>query len=266
MTKLFDSLDRLAQEGSPRGHAEVMRGARASVVASAIPPTPGRRRHGRLLAFATAMAIGIAAVGAGVFVATGDSDPRVDIRATRPSSIPTTAATAETTAPTTTSEPVAPNPAAAGPFDSFRLGYEGLGPIKLGMTLEEASAASGAELVLVNGVNCDPVPNDSAMVVGHYRNEGEQLWFGVADSRIVSIATKNPLFSTISGIHVGSTRADVLRTYANAKDLPDYNGGEIRIADSAGREIIFYTPHQSEEAIGFIRVIASLEFIGTGTC
>jgi hypothetical protein len=134
------------------------------------------------------------------------------------------------------------------------------------MTLEEASQAAGAQIVLVNDPYCDPVPNDSAMVVGNYRDEGQQLWFGVNEGRIVSVFTKNPVFFTISGIHVGSTREDVLRTYSNAEDRPEYGGGEIRIADSQGRVIIFYRPQQSVENIGFIRLAASPQFVNTGSC
>jgi hypothetical protein len=213
-------------------------------------------------------AIAAVAATAGIVIAADGDSPQA---ANSPSTteVPLTAPTTITTAnaPTTTTAPTATTAqSVAGPFDAFRLGFEGLGPIKLGMTLEEASRAGGAQLVLVNDANCDPVRNDSAMVTGYYRDEGAQLWFGISDGKIVSIFTKNPVFLTIAGIHVGDTRSDVLRAYPKAEDLPELSGGEIHVADAQGRTIIFYRPQQSVEAIGFIRLAASTAFVNTGSC
>ena len=44
------------------------------------------------------------------------------------------------------------------------------------------------------------------------------------------------MISTISGIHIGSTRDDVHRTYANAVDL---GPNTIRITNPEGRRITF---------------------------
>jgi len=273
MTKLSDALSVLAEEGTPRGHAEVMRGARASLSEGVPPATSVKGRRPRILAFAAALVVVVAVAGTAIYEANRDADPRVDTRQSPTSSGVTTVPPAMTAPPPATTSPnLATTPStagapSAGPLDSFRLGYDGLGPIKLGMTLEQASAASGAEIVLVNDPYCDPVPNDSAMVVGYYRSEGEQLWFGVVDGRIVNISTKNSVFFTISGIHVGDTRADVLRTYPNAEDRPEYGGGEVRIMDSQGRVITFYQPsRQSVEGIGVIRLAESPELNDVGGC
>jgi len=225
--------------------------------------------RGRLILVVLGTAIAAVAATAGIVIAADGDSPQAanspsttEVRLTAPTTITTANAPTTTTAPTaTTAQSVAP-----GPFDAFRLGFEGLGPIKLGMTLEEASRAGGAQLVLVNDANCDPVRNDSAMVTGYYRDEGAQLWFGISDGEIVSIFTKNPVFLTIAGIHVGDTRSDVLRAYPKAEDLPELSGGEIHVADAQGRTIIFYRPQQSVEAIGFIRLAASTAFVNTGSC
>jgi hypothetical protein len=224
-----------------------------------IDMTPARRRTWWILAALLVVVF----VGAGVAVwATdddGDSASRPGSSSTRPVTTTTNtlpAAATSTTAPVTTKP-------GQGPLDTFQLGYDGLGLIKLGMTLAEASTAAGAPIALVQS-NCG-LPDATAMVTDYYRAEGEQLWFGVQDGRIVNVSTKNPVFSTISGVHVGDPRDDVFRKYPTAVGSADSPTGEIRVTNSEGRVVAFYAPTESGR-VGYIRVARDQSFLQYGGC
>ena len=203
-------------------------------------------------------------VGAGIAVwATtdegGDTASRPEPSSSRPVTTTTSAipaAVTSTTAPATTRP-------GQGPLDTFRLGYDGLGPIKLGMTLAEASAAASTPIALVQS-SCG-LPDATAMVAGHYRAEGEQLWFGVQDGRIVNVSTKNPVFSTISGVHVGDARDAVFRTYPSAVGSADSPTGEILVTNPEDRVVAFYAPTESGR-VGYIRVARDRSFLQYGGC
>src|SRR5262245_18922071 len=83
------------------------------------PPRPAApRRRGNARAVLIGLAVGVVALALGglVFTLTDDDEP----------------AGSEAAPPEETSSP-----------ETWRLGYEGFGPIKLGMTLDEASLATG---------------------------------------------------------------------------------------------------------------------------
>ena len=60
---------------------------------------------------------------------------------------------------------------------------------------------------------------------------------GDASTAIVQIGVNTPNISTISGIHVGSTRDQVFRTYPNATEG---NDGLITITNQEGQGITFF--------------------------
>jgi hypothetical protein len=213
----------------------------------------GRRRQRRPLKIAGAV-FAVVVIAALVTVRVADDDQHsAPVIAPPPTETPvtTTPPTATTTAAQGAAEAAAKaaaavaaakaTAAAPGPLDSFRLGYEGLGPIKLGMTLSEASAAAGMTIALPPSPDCGSTsPNLVAYALTPDGKRLLLLWFMVRDGTIIEIATTNPNISTISGIHTGSTLADVLRTYPNAQIGSGQQGNtEAHIVDARGRQIAF---------------------------
>ncbi|MGI8808698.1 MAG: hypothetical protein ACR2KK_12790 [Acidimicrobiales bacterium] len=108
-----------------------------------------------------------------------------------------------------------------------RLRVDGLGPVRIGMGLEEARAASGLPMVLFEGPSC----------VG-YRTNGAPVGVnlvGAGTQRLDFISVSEPSIVTVSGIRVGATLADVRRVYGDrAKgSLQDGWGKLVVRADDA---------------------------------
>ena len=111
-----------------------------------------------------------------------------------------------------------------------RLGYAGLGPIKLGMTIEEAERAGQTATANTGcGLTFD-LGSDTGL------RYGDIHVYDDADGAIVALDIATPTISTISGIHIGSTSDDVYRTYANAVDI---GGKRLQIENPQGRRITF---------------------------
>jgi hypothetical protein len=123
-----------------------------------------------------------------------------------------------------------------------QLTFDGVGPIKLGMTLQEASAASGLPIVMATPDTCNP--EHVAHVAGDPFSDfarGEDLSFGVDNSRIVKVRASRPSFATDKGIHRGSTEAEVLASYSSATVGQNIYGTTfVTVTDSQGRVLAFY--------------------------
>jgi hypothetical protein len=98
-----------------------------------------------------------------------------------------------------------------------------MGPLELGMSRNKAAAAIGA-----------PIPGKVGnRVCTDFSVEGgpEGLLLRFASDRLVAIYVIRPAtkISTLSGIHIGSTRQDVLNTYPGevSSTTPDYGGEEL---------------------------------------
>ena len=89
-----------------------------------------------------------------------------------------------------------------------RLRVDGLGPVRAGMGLEEARAVSGLPMIYREDPNC----------VG-YRTDGAPAgltFVSVSGAhRVDLISVSEPSLATVSGIRVGSTLAEVRRTYGD---------------------------------------------------
>ena len=178
--------------------------------------------------------IAAAVLAVGVLVVTqGDDGPgRITSGSTPDSTTPTDVTT--TTVTTTTEPPTttAPSPTVAVGEDRLstesRLGYEGLGPIKLGMSFDDAVAAAH--------VTVQPDPTCGITLYGEPGSgvESIEVWnFG----SIGTITVSRPGINTISGVGVGSTRAEVLATYPSASD--DLGGSGLVITNPEGHAIVF---------------------------
>ena len=196
---------------------------------------PGRNRR-RLPATAAVVAFVLAAVAVGLAVR-NDDDPTRQTTAATVVAQPTTAAPASpampeatratttpaspttvpepaprTTTPATVSSTVAKPATTVAPesLDSAsRLRVDGIGPIRIGMTLEQVRAASGVKMSRSEGGVC----------VG-YRTDGAPagLAFTAVEgsNRLDFVSVSEPSIATVSGIRVGSTVADVRRTYGDS--------------------------------------------------
>lgn len=115
----------------------------------------------------------------------------------------------------------------------------GMAPLKLGMSRGDAAKAIGASIPGKEG----------RRVCTDFSVEGapEGLLLRFTSDRLVAIYVMRPATksSTRSGIHIGSSRHDVLRTYAGeiTATTPDYGGEELVFAPAApkfaGRVIRF---------------------------
>jgi hypothetical protein len=202
--------------------------------------TDPRRHLARRLAVTAVAVLGVAVAAT---LAGGGPDPVVEVvqppaeQPLPPASvpIPTSAASPEpspttqappTTQATQTTQPQAP---AERLTQASRMTLDGIGPVKVGMTLAEASAAAGAPLEVM------PSPTEGC---AHARPAGgpEHVMFMVVDGKVVRVEA-GPGITTLSGIGVGSTEAEVLATYP----------GQIRVEPNPyqghrGFHTLVYTP------------------------
>jgi hypothetical protein len=166
-----------------------------------------------------------------------------------PTSQPTPSTVATTAATTTTLQPGQDRLSTAS-----RLSVGALGPVKLGMTLAEASGAARQQ------IRTDPECNasqQSAYVDGNpYRKEVGQsysagLAFGVLDGRIVRMSITTAAFYTAEGIHVGSTEGEVLRAYPGAKQGTSSIANQpiLTVANAQGQLMVFYLSRDQRTVI-----------------
>lgn len=110
-----------------------------------------------------------------------------------------------------------------------RITVNGMGPLKLDMSRDEAAKAIGM-----------PIPGkEGRRVCTDFSVQGgpEGLLLRFTSDRLVAIYVQRPAttISTLSGIHIGSARDHVLDTYAGEITVttPDYGGEELVFAPSA---------------------------------
>lgn len=213
----------------------------------------------RLWPLAAAVVVAALVVAATGVVLLGDDDSSVkseNLRTRAPATTvaPTPGGQTATTSPPVTSPPAggratattaAPAPPAIAPppsvrlSDESRLSLDGIGPVDVGMTLEQASAAAGTQIrFLPEGRAVNPECDYARGV-----NGPEGVAFMVVNGRIrrVDVGTYLPGMHpsevrTVSGIGLGSTEDEVKRTYP----------GRIRVEphpyNPDGRYLV-YTPN-----------------------
>ena len=166
----------------------------------------GRRAFARLLT--VALAFGVTACGA------RDGDGAQPAAAGATTTVPPTAvppATATTNPPaapatTTTTAPARPERLTAG----SRLSLQGIGPVNVGMTLDEASAAAGTPIRTRPG---DPFGPECEFA---YAAAVPEVTFMVFHGRIARVdvtRSRGDRVTTVSGIGSGSTEDEVKRVY-----------------------------------------------------
>lgn len=149
--------------------------------------------------------------------------------------------TSTTPVPDTTTSTPAPD--TLGPED--RVGLDGIGPVRVGMSLEQASAAAGQPVAEVPGSGVGTGP--AACFFAAPGNGEPQVAFMVVDGVIGRVDVDGgSSVLTISGIGVGATEADVLATYGDrilVEPHPyDVAGRYLRyVPDDPSRSLIFET-------------------------
>lgn len=193
-------------------------------------------------AVAVAVAGALAVGGLGFVLLRDDSrQARVEKLGPAPSTTPATAVPPTTSQAAPATSQVAP-PTTAGPrattttsgperlSTASRISLDGIGPVDIGMTLDEASAAAGVPIRVR--------PNQPFENCAFARPDGAEfdgLAFMVINGRIERVDGHGP-FKTVSGMGVGNTEADVFRTY----------GDRIRVEGHAyvrGGHYLVYTPN-----------------------
>ncbi|MFT7647437.1 MAG: hypothetical protein ACI8Y4_002186 [Candidatus Poriferisodalaceae bacterium] len=141
-------------------------------------------------------AVGVVAVALALS-ACGDSEAESFVEPSE-TVAPTTVASPSTTLPvaTTTTLP------ALQLTNNAKISTAGLGPVRIGMTLEEAERVTGVVLVP------DEFGDDACRY--HVPDRGVTgVWFMVSDGEIVRVDVWEGTIATLSGIGIGSTEAEI---------------------------------------------------------
>lgn len=178
--------------------------------------------------------VGLIAVALAVALTSDSGNQQSTSPSTNPVVVTTTGAPTTSTQPATTTEPptttaqtAPPTPAGEDRLSSAsRLGYAGLGPIKLGMAFDDAVAAAH--------VTVKPDPTCDITLYGEPGSGVSSITvWGL--STIDTVTVSQPGIRTISGVQVGSARDEVLRTYPAAVA----DGPSLVITGPDGHIIVF---------------------------
>jgi hypothetical protein len=171
------------------------------------------RRQLALLTSAVGLAVALVACGSD---GNGDAGPSPS-RPTTPAAVDTTLT--PTTSPPTTAPP-GPTTTTPAPGERLspasRLRVDGIGPVRVGMTLAEARAAAGVTLELTTTEHCrslQPAGSDPFVTL-----------IATAPGEVVDVISAGPGTATVSGVRIGSTEQDVLAAYGERADV--VNPGE----------------------------------------
>jgi hypothetical protein len=127
---------------------------------------------------------------------------------------------------------------------SSRLRLDGIGPVLVGMTLEEASAAAGMPIRIVPGSDR---PGTGACAHARAECGPEGLHFMVVNGRIVRAEVSGVPIRTLSGIGTGNSEADVQATYPGRISVQPnpYTGHR------GGRDLV-YVPDESSRHLALL--------------
>ena len=173
-------------------------------------PTPSGRRRPSRPTLAAAVAAALAAAALGVSVLTDDGvRVRTEEQGTTGPTTATTVASTTVTAPATTA--VSTPPRQERLSAESRLSLDGIGPVDVGMTLDEASAAAGMPIRTKPG---DPYGPECEYA--YPAQELDDVAFMVFNGRIARVDVGHRgsgRVRTVSGVGIGSTEEEVSRTY-----------------------------------------------------
>ena len=117
------------------------------------------------------------------------------------------ASTTPTTRTSSVSETSATTSSTSALFATYRLGFANLGPVKVGMTFDEAEVAAGVSLNEGEPISegCDT-----------WSPGNQTVTFLAVNGRLATITVGAP-FMTVDGISVGVTRDEIAAVYGDAQ-------------------------------------------------
>lgn len=106
--------------------------------------------------------------------------------------------------------------ASGGPPSSAAITFYGVGPVKVGATVQEASKALGAPL--------ETTPDREEALSCHFvrSKSAPALLFMVEDGRITRAETDNRLYQTASGVRVGDSESRVRQVYGSRAQVEQH--------------------------------------------
>jgi tetratricopeptide (TPR) repeat protein len=118
------------------------------------------------------------------------------------------------------------NPALANDYkltESSRLTLRGIGPVRIGMTIEEASQASG-----ISTWN-SPFGDDNNVVCKYYKPQSNinDVLFMTINGRIVRIDVHNKSIQTIRGIKIGDTEESIKLQYSKQIEVSPRSNNRV---------------------------------------
>ncbi|MET0896167.1 MAG: hypothetical protein ABWY80_09980 [Acidimicrobiia bacterium] len=229
----------VASRGAPKGADQLW--ARANAHGS--PRRFALQRHPVLSGLAAVLLVSLV-VGTLVVLLDGSGPDRHVVQPAAAPDQPSTTAPTATTAEPTTSVPVTTQPAPPAPTGlTVRsvMSPEGIGPLRLGMTMQQAQEAGeisfepfAKDLPRSPCYNAAPVEK-----TGIGTDPKQNTVFGFVDDTLQFMWTGNPALSTDRGIHPGSTTEEAVAAYPSAQRETIVQGSRpLVIRDGKGHVLL----------------------------
>ncbi len=145
------------------------------------------------------------------------------------------------------------------PLTGQRITFHGLGPVRVGVSVADATRAAGEELV-----EAEDQPSETDC---HYvrLQSAPSVLFMVEEDRIVRIETGDPRFSTYSGVRVGDSEARVREVYGRRLEVTEHtydDEGHYYIVRSADRRYALVMETNGHDVV-FIRagLVPAAEYV-----
>ena len=126
--------------------------------------------------------------------------------------------------------------------DTTRVSVNGIGPIRIGMSVRQARDASGLELVPEHVTRA---PDELDCHYVRPRSGLRDVTFMVTDGHISRIDISNRNVRTLSGARVGMTETDILGLYPGdvevTKHKYDPTGRYLTVYPRSARQVVFET-------------------------
>jgi hypothetical protein len=141
----------------------------------------------------------------------------------------------EPPAPATTAVDTLSTPDSTG--DPYTLSAYGYGPVRVGMTVEEARSALGGRL---------SVPNPDENECTYVRSEGtpEGVIFMVVEGKVQRVDVRTPAVTTDAGVRIGEKEARVRQLYTDRLTVQPHkytDGRYLIVAPDSATRLVFET-------------------------
>jgi hypothetical protein len=171
---------------------------------------------------------------AGLLVAC-NGDDRSSQPAAPPSTTPTSTADASTTSSSAVTTTTSPDNVLTA---TSRLRHDGIGPVRVGMTLAQASRVMGKPL------RVDPDSSPHPELCGFADPPGVSVSFMVIDGRhIERVDVHEGGILTVSGVGIGASEAEVMRVYGPGLKVQPHP------YDETGRYLVYESPEPSQRGL-----------------